>query len=131
MKEEGIVIKIENGDVVIETKPKEVCTKCCSCGAGRPQRVTISGEKAKGLKEGDRVEVEVETGSMMKVYLLLYGLPLAIFVGTVLVLYAVSNSPLISFFGGAAGTVITYFFVGYFVRKNQDFIPDICVRKPL
>jgi positive regulator of sigma E activity len=129
MKENGKVIEVTGGSAVIEVAPREVCTKCCSCRASELRRITISGEKAKGLKEGDLVEIDIEAAMMLRIYILLYGIPLAAFLGSLLAVYAVFRSPIISFLGGMAGTVIVYMAAGYYIRKKRMFSPNVCLRK--
>jgi positive regulator of sigma E activity len=129
MKEEGIVIKIGKDTATIEIPPRKECTKCCSCGASGPRRTVVSGDKAKGLRVGDRVEIDIETGSMMRVYILLYALPLAAFVMAALILHAVFRSPAASFAGAIISTIITYMLVGFYIRRNPGFSPDVCVKR--
>ena len=129
MKEQGTVIEVKVDSVVIESAPKEVCTKCCSCGASRPRQITISGEKAKGLKVGDTVEIDIASGMMMRLYTLFYGIPLAVFVVSILAIYAVCRVPIASFLGAVICTVITYVCVGYHIRKNPRFYPNICLKR--
>ncbi|MEA3489626.1 MAG: SoxR reducing system RseC family protein [Candidatus Omnitrophota bacterium] len=128
MKEKGKVIRTDSGTAVIETIPEEVCTKCCSCAASRPRRVTVRGRNAEGLRVGDRVHIEVEAATMLRLYFLLYGLPLSFFVGTAFLLHAVFHSPVLSFFSGLAATVLVYLGVGIYLRRNRRFSPDICVK---
>ncbi len=129
MKEQGTVIEIKGNEAIVEIAPHDKCTKCCSCGAGKPRRFTVSGENAKGLAVGDRVEVDVATSSMMRVYLLLYGLPLVVFVAAVLLLYAIIGSPLISFTGALTATVAVYFALGFYARKSRGLSPKVTVTK--
>lgn len=129
MKEEGIVIKIGKDTATIEIPPRKECTGCCSCRASGPRSITISGEKAKLLKPGDHVEIDIDTSSMMQVYVLLYGFPLAAFLGGVLILYAVLRSPIISFLGAIAATVVAYALAGLYIRRNLRFSPEVCVKR--
>ncbi|RKY41799.1 MAG: hypothetical protein DRP85_05000 [Candidatus Makaraimicrobium thalassicum] len=125
MEEQGKVIEIRGGAAVVEIEPHEECHKCGSCNASRPRLVMISPEKAGGLNVGDRVEVRIDSLSMMRVYILLYAFPLAAFVGVILALHAVSRSPVISFFGAMAATITTYMFVGRYLKKDRSFSPDV------
>ena len=129
MKEKGKVIRIGEGVAVVETMPVEACTKCCSCGAGKPRKVTLSGEKAAGLRVGDAVEIEIADSSMMRVYLLMYALPLIIFVASVFLMYLFTASPLASFLMGLTATALTYFVIGRLINKGIPLLPDTCVRK--
>ena len=128
MKEEGKIIKIDGTEAVIEVSPQEVCSKCGSCGAAKPRRVTVSAEKKAGLGVGDRVEVEVDTSSMMKVYILVYGIPLLAFLISIFSLYLISASPLVSFGGAILATVVIYVFIGRYMRSRPGFSPEICAK---
>ncbi len=129
MKEEGIVVQVGEGFAVVEVGPREECHKCASCAAARPRRLTVSGEDAEGLAVGDPVEVEIACSSMMRVYLLLYAVPLAAFVGAVFVLHAITRSPVISFIGALAATVIAYMCVGLCMRRKGGVSPEVHVIK--
>ena len=130
MKEEGRVVSVKDGLAVIETDPREACTKCCSCRAAKPQRITVKGDKAEGLRAGDKVEINVGTSSMMKVYMLLYALPAAVFLAAILSLYFVTASPVISFAGALAATVASYVFSGRYIAEHVNISPDVCVKNP-
>jgi positive regulator of sigma E activity len=125
MKEQGKVVKVNNNIAVIEIRPHEECHKCGICGAARPRHITINSQNARGLKPEDNVEVEIEPAVMFKISLILYGAPLAAFAGTSLLLYAVLESPLISFFGAAAATILTYIAAGRYTKKKSDLSPRV------
>ena len=130
MREEGVVTKIIGADAVVEISPKEACSKCCSCGASEPRQIIVAGEQVKGLKAGDHVDVEINTRSMMRVYILMYMVPLIIFVGVVLCLHAFLGAPVISFIGALAATAIGYIFIGRYIRGHGAFVPNIRLKKP-
>ena len=129
MKEEGKVIEISKGNVVIEIIPKEECTKCCSCNAAYPRRVTVSEEKTGGLSIGGHVEIEIDSSSMMKLYILLYAVPLLAFVATIFGLYIILKSPIISFIAALVATLLVYMLVGFYIRRNFHVSPDVCTKK--
>ena len=125
MKESGTVIKAEKTSAVIEIRKHEECHKCGGCNTARPVRMTVDGTQAEGLNIGDRVEVEIAASTMMKAYLLLYALPLVVFVAVILILYAVLRSPILSFMGAVAGTILAYLTIGLCIRKKHTFSPNI------
>jgi positive regulator of sigma E activity len=127
MKEEGTVVRVDKNSASIEIKPHEECTKCCSCGAHRPRQVTVSGEKAKKLKAGDRVMVEIDSSAMMRLYLVLYAVPLGVFVIAALLLFSLSGSPLLSFSGAIVCTAGSYFAAGRLIRTDPAFSPEVTV----
>jgi len=130
VKEQGKVIKTENGKVTIEISPKEACTKCCSCTASKMRHIVISEEKDKNLSIGDIIEYEIPSSQMLKIYLLLYGIPLVVFVGAILAVYAFYAHPLISFFAGLAATILSYIIIGLFIRKASWYLGSVCAKKP-
>ena len=129
MKEKGTVRRLEAGAAVIEIVPPDACTKCCSCSAAKPKRVRIDGSNMPEVAVGDTVTVEIDTSSMMKVYLMIYALPLLVFVCALLGAYAVTDSPVLSFTAGLAGTAITYFIISRYIQAHPMALPQSCVRK--
>ncbi|MGD2278570.1 MAG: SoxR reducing system RseC family protein [Candidatus Omnitrophota bacterium] len=125
MKEEGTVVEVGETSAVIEIKAHEECHKCGLCRVARARRITVSGEDAKGLIVGERVEIELESSVMLKLYFLIYGMPLAAFAGTALLLHAATESPVLSFTGAILATVIAYIAAGTYTKKSPDFTPKI------
>lgn len=130
MKEEGKVIRAEKGIAVVEITPSEQCTKCCSCGASKARQVTVAGEEASSLAVGQKVRVEIDSSVMMRLYLLIYAVPLTVFISAVILLHTFTGSPIISFAGALAATVAVYLFVGHFIKRNPRFSPTVTVIEP-
>lgn len=128
MKETGKVIKITHDEVTIEVIPPKVCTKCSACHAAQAQNITLSGEKARGLKLGESVSVEIDTSPILKVYTLFYGVPLLVFMTTILLLYLLFKSPLMSLAGSVLTVAVTYVLVGRYAKNRQELYPKICPR---
>lgn len=128
MKEKGTVIKVEGLSAEIKIDPKEACSKCCACSGGKNRRLIYTGEKAKDLKAGDIVDVEVETGSMTKVYSLLYGLPLVSFIVCVIAAYIITASPLFSVACGMLAVIISYVLAGVCIRRIPALAPRVDVK---
>ena len=129
MKENGKVIKIENGMATVEITPEKECVKCRSCGMGRPRRMVVDAGMLRGAQEGDHVVVDVAALTMMKVYFLLYGAPLVVFTSLILIVYLISRDPLISFSAACLGTILSYIAVGKYIKNRPDLSPKICPRK--
>ncbi len=129
MKEEGIIVKIEEKRAVIKTVPTEECRTCSRCGLARSRRINITAADIQEFKEGDHVTIDVSSLEMMKVYLILYVFPLTVFVSGILILYAFFRNPLISFAGALLATIGAYAGVGWYVRTRTVFSPRICVRR--
>ena len=125
MKEQGVVIEIKNDTVIVEITPHEKCTKCCSCGAGRKRTVSAGRHMSAHLDVGDKVEIEVDSSKMLKIYTYLCGIPLVVFVGVILAAYAVCGSPIISFLASLAGTAIAFFVISVFLKGKEEYSPKL------
>jgi positive regulator of sigma E activity len=117
MKEHGKVIKIDRGEALVEIEPEGTCTKCASCNASGKRYTAIPAEKAASLKEGDLVEIEVSGKELVKVYLLLYALPLAVFTLSVLMCDLFKCSPPVSFGSAILATAAVYLVAGRTAKK--------------
>ena len=124
MKESGIIIKKEKDSLVVETIPHKECKRCKTCGAGRSRKIVID-KKYEDLKKGDKVQIETDPSVMLKVYMLLYGAPLLIFIITILTSYSLLESPVLSSILGTGLTIIGYFFIGKHIKKKKEFSPKI------
>lgn len=125
MKEQGIVIKINRGTAVIEITPHEKCSKCCSCGAGRKRNVTLPAGKLEHLMTGDKVEIEIDSSKMLKIYTYLYGMPLAVFISIILAVHSITGSPIISFGAALIGTVASFFVINAFLKGKEEYSPKV------
>ena len=125
MREEGILVSFDGTSAVIETEQKEECTKCCSCKASSPRRIRVSLEKVRGINVGDKVYIDMDPRAMMRVYMLLYAIPLVSFVFGIIVLYAATVSPVISFMGAIIITIAAYGIIGRYIGKTGSFSPKI------
>jgi len=126
MREEGIVKSIKNGNVIVETVPPEGCKGCASCGAASPRAISLNLSEFKDIKEGDCVTIDVQETAMMKVYILLYAIPLAVFVLSILLTYVLFREPLWSFISALLATCFVYVYVGRYVKGRSEFSPKIC-----
>ena len=125
MKEHGTIIKIKKDTVIVEIRPHEKCTKCCSCGAGRKRTVTVATDNVTHFNVGDNVEIEVDSSKMLKVYIYLYGIPLVVFVGIILAVHFVTESPIISFLVSLVGTGISLFVISAFLKGKKEYSPKV------
>ena len=85
MTEQGKVIKIEKNEAVVRVQRKSACASCGMC-AMKPKDSHIDArvENALDAKEGDLVQIKLESGSVAKISLLVYILPLALAVAGML-----------------------------------------------
>ena len=126
MKETGTVVEIDGNRVVLEIVPQEACSKCCACGASKVRKVTIEKKDVSALNIGDVVDYTIDTAVMMKAYMLLYGVPLTVFVSVVILCHIALENPLLSFLAAIGLTCVTYLFIGRYMKKKETFYPNIC-----
>lgn len=128
MKEEGTVREINDSTVRVEIVPREACTKCCSCKASGLRDVFVENHDMGSLTVGDRVEIEIESPKMMRVYMLLYAVPLIIFLAGLFCAYILFASPVISVLTAFVATIIAYIVIGSRIRKMRDLAPQIITK---
>ena len=73
MTEQGKVIKIEKNEAVVRVQRKSACASCGMC-AMKPKdsHIDVRVENALEAKEGDLVQIKLESGSVAKISLLVY-----------------------------------------------------------
>lgn len=86
MEEYGIVVEKKGQTAVIRAQRSTSCDNCsskksCHSGAGADNEILIEAEDSVGAKVGDRVVFSVSAGSVLKAGVLLYLLPIASFIG--------------------------------------------------
>ncbi|MFH1310138.1 MAG: SoxR reducing system RseC family protein [Candidatus Omnitrophota bacterium] len=129
MKQTGRIVKIEKKILTIEFEKHEACTKCCSCSAGKIKRIEVPQKQCQNFLPGERVDIEINSARMLKVYILLYGLPLIIFTAIICVIYFFTNSSIKSFLAALTATIITYLILGVYIKTKEGFSSEIVVKK--
>lgn len=82
MRESGIVIKIDGKIATVELPKSEACERCRACSLGAGGMMCIEVENRPGAKVGDRVEIEISEGFVVRSLLLIYIGPVAaLFIG--------------------------------------------------
>lgn len=90
----GSIVSIDAGSAVVQVERTAVCPRCAAgkgCGAGllgsssRPATFRVSLPSRGQFREGDRVRLILEPSDLLRATTLVYGLPLA---GTLLTLLA-------------------------------------------
>jgi positive regulator of sigma E activity len=130
LKEKAVVISAREREALVRTIPNEKCSGCCSCGAAKSRSFTVPLGEMDPPKEGEILEIEVNPASMMGVYLIIYAIPLLVFVIALIGVYAVTASPLLSFILASAFLGAVYLAIGYLVRRSPALLPAVCVKKP-
>lgn len=86
MDEHGIVIEKKGRIAVIKAQRSTSCDNCaskksCHSGTNADNEILIEADDSLGTKVGDRVVFSVSAGSVLKAGILLYLLPIASFIG--------------------------------------------------
>lgn len=87
--EQGTVISKSNGKAKISLEQKDICTKCGKCGQGENGKFFIFANDPLHSKPGQKVEIRVNTTSKLKSIILVYVLPLLLFVFANVVIYSI------------------------------------------
>jgi positive regulator of sigma E activity len=126
MKDHGSIISIDEEKIILKLNSREECHKCGACQGTTKQQFTIPFKpEYKGLKTGDSVEVQIDDRVVLKICVLLYGLPLVAFITGIIPVYSITKDPLISFSAALLLTLITYLFVGKYTGSGIVFTPVI------
>lgn len=112
IEEKGTVTGIEGetATVRLDNKIEEDCGSCCACSAFQSGESTIDLPKG-NLQEGDRVQVRVPRVNPFLSMLLIFGLPLALFMGGIAIgqnLQGGERIGSISAMGGIAGLILAF-----------------------
>ncbi len=76
----GLVVKLDGGRAVVTMPRYGACgSKCEDCSACETQNVSISLQNHIGAKPGDFVEIDTNDKNMLKKSILMYTIPLGMF----------------------------------------------------
>jgi len=77
MREQGLVMEIENDQVVIQLARTSACDQCGACSMGaHDQEMLLRAENQCNAKPGDHVYLELQQENFFKAVSIMYGLPL-------------------------------------------------------
>ncbi|AKI97931.1 SoxR reducing system RseC family protein [Kosmotoga pacifica] len=134
MREFAVVKDIKEDYVLLRKDRAEACASCSikeSCSAG----VTSQEMEIKALKNGvnvspgDFVEIEVPNFSATKLALLLYGIPLTVFITVLLVMVSLEFSEPISALAAFVAMVAFYAGLSFYDKKNRKKLMPLIIRK--
>jgi sigma-E factor negative regulatory protein RseC len=137
IEEEGIVMETAGGMAKVSILAKSACEKCASAGVCHPEGEDSYMEATNplGAKKGQRVKVVVAPQVFLKASIILYGVPMAVFVAAAIIgknigeRYAgEANSDLWAFLSGVAFTLVSFFFIRRYnkkVERTQEYKPVI------
>ncbi|MFO7883094.1 MAG: SoxR reducing system RseC family protein [Kosmotogaceae bacterium] len=134
MRETATVESVEKNFVILSKIRSEACKTCpvnktCSSASGSRQ-VKIRARKGDTeLKPGDLVEIEVKNFSATKVAMFLYGIPLTVFIGILVLMYYIGLEDNYSLISSFAGMGLTYYLIYRYDKRNREKIMPTVVRK--
>ncbi len=81
LSEEGIVEEIKDGKAIVKVERGATCKHCsargtCGVSFGSNKEIFIEVDNTLNAKVGDKVEISVPSGSLVKIALLVYILPI-------------------------------------------------------
>lgn len=137
IEEEGIVMEVTGDVAKVAVLAKSACEKCASAGVCHPggEGSYMEASNPLNAKKGQKVKVVLAPQVFLKASLILYGLPMAVFIAaTVITKYLAAGSvpeqtsDLWAFVAGMTCLVVSFFFIrGYNrkVEKTSEFKPVI------
>ncbi len=133
MAEVGKVIACEGDQVRLILKRREACGKCRACTAGlSEQEMEMKARNLCGAVEGDNVEVFIEQTNFLKAVIIMYGIPMLMFLAGVIAGYyggqylGISNPNITAVILGIALTAATYIVIHLNEDKwsSGEFLPS-------
>ncbi|MCD8089635.1 MAG: SoxR reducing system RseC family protein [Clostridiales bacterium] len=133
MAEVGKVIACEGDQVKLVLKRREACGKCRACTAGLTEKeMEMKARNLCGASVGDNVEVFIEQTNFLKAVIIMYGIPMVMFLAGVIIGYyggqylGMSNPNIAAIVLGVVLTAATYVIIHLNEDKwsNGEFLPS-------
>jgi sigma-E factor negative regulatory protein RseC len=128
MEEKAVVVEVKGRSVRLEIERNSACKTCQTCSSGQGRAMFIMVKNEVGAKKGDRVNLEINSTSVLRGAFLIYLLPsLGLILGTLLT-SQVTGSVVMEALGSIAGFTISIILVCFYLRKIElkgSFIPRI------
>ena len=137
IEEEGVVVEITGNTARVSITRKSACEKCASAGVCHPENDDSAMEASNPLnaQKGQRVKIVVAPQLYLKASIILYGIPMAVFVAAAIIgknlaeRYAPgTSSDLWAFFAGMSVMLVSFLFIRQYnnrVEKTQEYKPVI------
>ena len=124
MQQKAIVKEITpQGNAVVAVERRSACSgDCDSCHgcAHQTEIVTVIAHNDAGAEQGDVVQVESETGRVLRLALLLYIMPMVLMIAGYMIPGVQGNlKVLTAFMGLAIGIGICVIYSAYMKKKNE------------
>jgi sigma-E factor negative regulatory protein RseC len=128
MEEKAVVVEVKGRSARLEIERNSACKTCQACSSGQGRAMFIMVKNEVGAKKGDRVNLEINSTSVLRGAFLIYLLPsLGLILGTLLT-SQVTGSVVMEALGSIAGFTISIILVCFYLRKIElkgSFIPRI------
>ena len=137
IEEEGIVMETYGGMAKVAVLAKSACEKCASAAVCHPEGEDSYMEASNplGAKQGQKVKVVLAPQVYLKASIILYGIPMAIFITAAIIgknvaeqLGRDASSDLWAFISGMTFMLVSFFFIRSYnkkVEKTQEYKPVI------
>ncbi len=136
IEEEGVVADVEGDIAKVAILTKSACEKCAASGVCHPgDQEFMEAVNPLGAKKGQKVKVVVAPQLYLKASIILYGIPMAAFIGGAIVAKnlalkygAEANSDLWAFLSGTACLLVSFLFIRAYnkkVEKTRKYKPVI------
>ena len=137
IEEEGIVMDAHDGMAKVSILAKSACEKCASSGVCHPEGEDsfMEANNPLGAKKGQKVKVVLAPQVFLKASIILYGIPMAVFVAAAIIgknvgtaYGSASQSDLWAFLFGMTAMLVSFFFIKRYnrkVEKTQEYKPVI------
>ncbi len=136
IEEEGIVAETVDGMAKVSILKKSACEQCAASGICHPgDQELMEAANPLGAKQGQKVKVVVAPQIYLKASIILYGIPMAVFIAGAIVAKNLAvnwgyeaNSDLWAFLAGTACLLISFFFIRSYskkVERTQKYKPVI------
>lgn len=124
MQQKAIVKELTpHGDAIVAVERRSACSgDCDSCHgcAHQTETVMVTAHNAAGAQPGDVVQVESETGRVLRLALLLYIMPMLLMIVGYMIPGVQGNwKVLTAFLGLAVGIGICVVYSAYMKKKNE------------
>lgn len=127
VREQGVVERVKGGKALLRIERTSACATCesrgsCEMGPGKKMMVEVTNDL--GARTGDRVEVSVPTGSILKLSLLVYLFPIlsliaGAYAGGECAQRLAFDTTLVSIFGGGMMAAIAFIVLRHLDRRLQ------------
>jgi sigma-E factor negative regulatory protein RseC len=136
LEEEGIVIETQGATAKVQIEKKSACESCSAAHICHPlEHDYLDAVNTIGAAKGQKVKVVVQPEQYLRASIILYGVPLIVFLGVVIIgkilavrLIGELYSDLWAFVAACAGTFLTYMLIVRYhgrSRKSHAYDPVI------